>query len=456
MPTPPNQRICGLIELAFNSLHNLRQAIHSSQKHRYRLLDPTAEHGVSDALDCYKFVSDNFAVAVTPNKSVLRLLKALDDEWDKLCDELIEILGANSSCDLARSAIHLAHKEFTARIIDPTIPSGDSLQYACDCLSSVAEEFKRYVITCGGDDNERRHQEQLAKAARQTELIERLTESSTILSRDALCTTVQNPTCNIDIDSVCKIITHAAETMSTIVSKIRSAEIDRYQAVDPSIPPMITAIYPFTEEFVINSATDAEWHLMKAHKSDFDVWMAKFAPLSDQFQELFKALDETFPNATECSHAERSFRTMADRIAFHGSPDYMGPRKGFTKKTLSDVHLELCSALAALSDFIKHKDKPITQSGHKRVRKGKLKPGRQHTQEQDRQISQGLRHLESNPGKWTAAARPVIEAEQTRIEKLKTKTNGFLAHAKNQDFNMAVENLSKAIKRAALAAQKEQ
>ena len=100
MSMSPSQRICRLIELSFNSLHNLRQAIHSSQKYRYRLLDPTAEHGVSDALDCYKFVSDNFAVAVTPNKSVLRLLKALDDEWDKLCDELIEILGANSSCDL--------------------------------------------------------------------------------------------------------------------------------------------------------------------------------------------------------------------------------------------------------------------------------------------------------------------------------------------------------------------
>ncbi len=170
----PSQRICRLIELSFNSLHNLRQAIHSSQKYRYRLLDPTAEHGVSDALDCYKFVSDNFAVAVTPNKSVLRLLKALDDEWDKLCDELIEILGANSSCDQARSALHLAHKEFTARIIDPTISSGDSLQYACDCLSSVAEEFKRYIITCGGDDNERRHQEQLAEARRQTNILSKI------------------------------------------------------------------------------------------------------------------------------------------------------------------------------------------------------------------------------------------------------------------------------------------
>ncbi len=251
-----------------------------------------------------------------------------------------------------------------------------------------------------------------------------------------------------EVEKVEEIIKGCAESLDAVIAAVNSDGKDRYITLDPSRAPLFTALAPLTEDMVLASATDAEWHLMRCSGIAYRGWCGRFTPMHEKFKGLFEALNSAFPNAAECSDAERKCNALFERIYYHGCPDYTGPRKVFDKRSIADFYKDFIDALARLSDFVKAKDKPFAKSGHKVRKPPKQKRGPKITSEQETQIASGLNYCKDHPGKWAAAARHALTIEAAKV-KNKAQTDGYIAHS--SDYKTAAASLARAIERAAKA-----
>lgn len=248
--------------------------------------------------------------------------------------------------------------------------------------------------------------------------------------------------------NVATTIKESSESLDAAISTISSGSKDRYLALDPVREPIFLALAPLTERFVYSSAKKEDWALMKCNQVAYSAWRSLFHTVNEKFRKLFEALNAAFPNAAECSDAERKCFTLFDRIYYHGCQNYIGPRKGFDKRGVGDFYQDFINALARLSDFVKSKDKPFTKSGHKARKPPKQKRGPKITSYQSDQISLGERYCNTHPKKWVQAARHALALEQTSVQN-GVQMDGYIAHS--GDYEKAVASLARAIARAAKA-----
>ena len=251
-----------------------------------------------------------------------------------------------------------------------------------------------------------------------------------------------------DVEKVEEIIKGCASAIGESVAAFKANGKDRYLALDPNQFPLLTSLASLTEDFVLSSATDAEWHLMKCHSRVYHEWMCRFDPVRTGFGDLFEVVNAEFPNAVECADAERKCLSLFDRIYYHGCENYIGSRKGLDKRSIADFYKDFIDALSRLSYFVKSKDKPFTKSGRKVRKPPKQKRGPKITSEQETQIASGLNYCKDHPGKWAAAARHALTIEAAKV-KNKAQTDGYIAHS--SDYKTAVASIARAIERAAKA-----
>lgn len=409
VPPTPTELICELIGMSIRALKVLQVKIRREDiKSRYRLLDPDCKTGVESALDCYRQILAEFPIAATPTKAFFGVVEELESEWENFFDVLSEELNASPTCEDARAAHAAVHARFTSQLDSPSSEAEPGVLAALnDSLKALSEELRLSIQSRYG-----------------TVVTEELSDKQIVDAIDC-----------------------ATRELAGIVANVQNRGKERYMAVDPTIPPMSDVLKPLTEDFVTRYA------IARGRQPKNESKLAELeeilSRMKTQVEAFCAALERNFPNAPACSCAQRTLRSMFDRVCCHCQENGNVRSNGFGNKSISAVHTELTDALSKLSDFIKSKDKPTTPSGHRRVAKGKGKPGRQYSQEQSRQITEGLRNLANAPGQWTAAARPIIEAEGMLIgtNKKKPRTDGFLAKAKNNDQHIAIDNLAAAIRR---------
>jgi len=247
-----------------------------------------------------------------------------------------------------------------------------------------------------------------------------------------------------------KMVDDCAKEIDASIDAIKSGDRNRCDKIDPTQPPLITGLYPLTEEFVFNSTTDEDWHLMQTSIGHYQRWMSKFSVVEQKLSELFAEIEKAFPNLRECVAAQRACKLLIGRISYQGVKDYLAGRLGYDKRSIAEFNADFQKSLSELSDRIREKDKPTTRSGRKRHPPAQQKRGPKTTSEQERQKTTAYTYLKNHPKAWTAAAGHALAGEIARRDN-GIKTDGYIAKAKDHNLKTATESLAQTLRREAKA-----